>query len=160
MALCMLLGQQATRERAVLGTGEGACIHLPVLRRPGQKSWWLPEEADWAAGPSAPSLPDNRAPVAPIDKRALTHPPTNSTRPPPTPLQDFKAFAAASPGVFEQLAVPQEAALSKMRLLALMGLCHGAAEVTFDQIQVRRLFCAAHLSHCSGCCFCRCLVWK
>ncbi len=50
-------------------------------------------------------------------------------------LQDFERFAAGNEQLFAAVGLPREAALAKMRLLALMGLAHGADEVTFQQIQ-------------------------
>lgn len=49
-------------------------------------------------------------------------------------VADFKAFAASNAAAFESLGVTPEAAASKMRLLALMGLAHGAAEIEFGAI--------------------------
>lgn len=89
-----------------------------------------------AALPSLPALPNS--PAGPPTSSPVPHlsPPTPNPHPTAAP-QDFRQFAAAQPGVFEALGVPQEAALAKMRLLALMGLAHGAAEVSFERIQVR-----------------------
>lgn len=49
-------------------------------------------------------------------------------------VADFKAVAAAEPGVFTALGVTADEALGKMRLLALMGLAHGAMEITFADV--------------------------
>eukprot|EP00887_Chlorella_sp_A99_P007987 scaffold12.g7987.t1 len=45
------------------------------------------------------------------------------------------AFADAQAALFERLGLAAEAALAKMRLLALMGLAHGATELSFADIQ-------------------------
>lgn len=49
-------------------------------------------------------------------------------------VADFKAFAASNAAVFEKLGVSADAAVAKMRLLALMGLAHGAAQISFADI--------------------------
>ncbi|GAB4818111.1 hypothetical protein N2152v2_005157 [Parachlorella kessleri] len=43
-------------------------------------------------------------------------------------VQDFERFAAGNEQLFAAVGLPREAALAKMRLLALMGLAHGADE--------------------------------
>ncbi|PRW57750.1 Eukaryotic translation initiation factor 3 subunit M [Chlorella sorokiniana] len=52
-------------------------------------------------------------------------------------VQDYQAFTASSEGtaVLAAVGISAEDALAKMRLLAFMGLAHGAEEITFDQIQ-------------------------
>lgn len=50
-------------------------------------------------------------------------------------VAQFQAFADAQAALFERLGLAAEAALAKMRLLALMGLAHGATELSFADIQ-------------------------
>ncbi|PSC74383.1 Eukaryotic translation initiation factor 3 subunit M [Micractinium conductrix] len=52
-------------------------------------------------------------------------------------VQDYQAFVATADGTAALAAagISGEEALAKMRLLAFMGLAHGATEVTFGQIQ-------------------------
>ena len=51
-------------------------------------------------------------------------------------VQAFDHFAAANEGVFKQLGVSHEDALTKMRLMALLGLGSQASSVTFQDVQV------------------------
>lgn len=71
-----------------------------------------------------------------------TRPPFRLLLSPPFVLassQDYQAFVASSEGAaaLATAGIGAEDALAKMRLLAFMGLAHGAEEITFDQIQVR-----------------------
>ena len=49
-------------------------------------------------------------------------------------VTEYKSFASSNKGVFETLEITEESASTKMRLLALMGLAHGTAEITYDEI--------------------------
>jgi translation initiation factor 3 subunit M len=49
-------------------------------------------------------------------------------------VPEFQAFAAAHPGAVEAAGLTQEAALEKMRLLALVGLACDSRELTFAQV--------------------------
>ena len=51
-------------------------------------------------------------------------------------VKQFLSFTAAQGPLLEQLGISQEEALTKMRLLALMGLAHGASELPFADLQV------------------------
>ena len=50
-------------------------------------------------------------------------------------VAEYSAHVAAHPALLSSLGLSSEAALAKMQLLALMGLAHGASEVTFGEIQ-------------------------
>lgn len=112
------------------------------------QGWWVFVWRVWMCGwgveraPGCPAFPPRPPQLPRWASHLLPCPSPPPPPPPPNPHptaapQDFRQFAAAQPGVFEALGVPQEAALAKMRLLALMGLAHGAAEVSFERIQVR-----------------------
>jgi translation initiation factor 3 subunit M len=49
-------------------------------------------------------------------------------------VADFKSFAKSNGAVFQSLGVTEDAAAAKMKLLALMGLAHGSAEIKFAEI--------------------------
>ncbi len=57
-----------------------------------------------------------------------------------TPLcalaQEFEAFASKNAGVFEAAGTTREDALTKMRLMALLGLGVHPAPVSFSDVQV------------------------
>lgn len=49
-------------------------------------------------------------------------------------VADFNNFVQSNRVVFQSLGVTEEAAAGKMKLLALMGLAHGSAEIKFSEI--------------------------
>lgn len=55
-------------------------------------------------------------------------------------VQDFQAFAEENPGVFEAAGTSQEEALTKMRLMALLGLGAHPHPVPLADVQVRLSF--------------------
>lgn len=50
-------------------------------------------------------------------------------------VQEYQKFASSNAALLTTLGISAEDGLGKMRLLALMGLAHGASEMTFTEIQ-------------------------
>jgi hypothetical protein len=57
-------------------------------------------------------------------------------------VQAFESLAKDSAGVFEVVGASREDVLTKVRLMALLGLGAQATTLSFEDVQVRRL------SHC------------
>ena len=51
-------------------------------------------------------------------------------------MQAFKGFAQSNKGVFETVGMSYEDVLTKMRLMALLGLGAKASTVSFQDVQV------------------------
>lgn len=51
-------------------------------------------------------------------------------------MQTFKSFAHSNKGVFETVGLSQDDVLTKMRLMALLGLGAKASTVSFQDVQV------------------------
>lgn len=52
-------------------------------------------------------------------------------------VQSFESFAASNKGVFETVGVTHDDALTKMRLMALLGLGAQQSSLSFQDVQVR-----------------------